>query len=653
MGNKLEYIFEPIKIGPLVIKNRIEFAPACFMLATHDGYATREMVAYYKNIAKGGAGIVTIGETPIDKEYAQDHEFMLNLGDDKVINGLSNVVEAVQKYGAVLSAELNHSGRFKLNDTGAIGPSPIPTDLEEELAAAQGRPVRPVIEMDLGMIDHVGDNFADAALRCYKAGMKMIMIHAGHGHLIAQFLSPYSNHRTDGYGGSLHNRAKFCIEVLDKIRARVGNKMAIEMRISANELTKGGMVEEDVIEFVRMIEDKIDLLHVSAGLLGNNRIVPDMIQPAYWPHCHNVHRAARLKKELNIPIATVGSIMDLETADQIIKDGKADIVAMARSIIVDPEIVNKGRQGRLDDIKPCMRCFNCNKRTRDFYAIRCALNPVIGRELDYAEIARAPEKKKIVVVGGGPGGMEAARTASRRGHSVVLYEKSAALGGNMKYAAALGIKEDLKRYCQYAIRQTEKDENIDIRLNAEATPDIVEKENPDAIIVAVGADAIIPDVPGVDMDHVVWVGDADAGESSIGRKVVVLGGGATGAEAALQMAIDGKDVTVVDVLDYNKQLAPSYPRGLKYKLEDYRINIIDHSKLYEVTEKGVSIISKDLDRHFIEADTVILSLGFRPRKDLAASFELVTPNTYYVGDCVNVGEIYNAVHDGFDLAVEL
>jgi 2,4-dienoyl-CoA reductase-like NADH-dependent reductase (Old Yellow Enzyme family)/thioredoxin reductase len=653
MSNGFTHVLSPLKIGRIELKNRIELAPACFMLASHDGYVTREMVAYYKNIAKGGAGIVTIGETPIDRKSAPAHEYSLNVGDDKVIHGLSDVVEAVHKYGAKLSVELNHSGRIKLTGATAIGPSPIPTELEEDLALAQGRRKRQVEEMTLDMIADIVDEFAEAAVRCMKAGMEMIMLHGGHGHLIGSFLSPYSNHRTDGYGGSLENRAKFAIEVINEIRNRVGDKLAIELRMSANELVPGGLTEEETIPFAKMLEGKIDLLHVSAGLLGNNRVVPEMIQPAYWPHCYHVHRAERFKKEVNIPIATIGSIPDMETAEEIVTDGKADVVAMARAILADPEIVEKARHGRTDEARPCMRCFACNKRTRFFYSIRCAVNPVLGRELDYAEIRPALKKKKIAVIGGGPAGMEAAQVAAQRGHDVVIFEKAPVLGGNLVYAAGLDLKADLKKYLEYMVRRTEEIENIRVRLDTEATPEIVRQEEPDEIIIAVGAEPIIPNIPGVDGDNVVWVGDADTDPGKTGKKVVIIGAGSTGAETAVQLAIDGKDVTLVDRLDYNKQIMPDYPRGLSFKVEEYDIKIFDLTKLQNITHEGALVVTKDRDIEMLKADTVILSLGFRPREKYVEAFESVTKNVHAVGDCVKVGDIYTAVHHGFDIAVEL
>ncbi|MCK4265791.1 MAG: NADH oxidase, partial [Thermoplasmata archaeon] len=413
---RYQNVFSPFRFGNVEVKNRIEIAPAIPCLATPDGFVTRELIEYYRSLARGGAGIVTIGDTAIDFEYAKNHEHQLNLGDDRVIAGLSTLVEEIHRYGAKASIELNHGGRSAnpriLGGKNPIAPSSLPSETAVMWAEMQGRKLDyQVVEMTKQQIDMVVDHYVEACHRCMLAGMEMVLLHGAHGHMLGQFTSPYTNKRTDHYGGSLHNRARFAIEVLDAVRKKVGNKLAIEYRISADELVPEGMHEEETIEFVKMIEDKIDLLHVSVGLLTNPMTIPRMIQPTYFPHGLNVPYAERFKKALKIPITAVGSI-DMEMADKIIAERKCDVVAMVRPIIADTEYVNKYRRGEVDEIRPCIRCNFCTHSVAQFYPIRCTVNPVIGREVDYIYIRMADKKKRVIIVGGGPAGMEAALVAS-------------------------------------------------------------------------------------------------------------------------------------------------------------------------------------------------------------------------------------------------
>ena len=639
MGN-YDHVLSPFSFGKVTAKNRIELSPAGYMLANADGTSNLEVLAFYERIAKGGAGIVTIGESAIDYEYADNHKPAINMGSDASIPGLFRINEAVSKYGALLSIELQHSGSHMKTRTVTIGPTAIPP-------ADTNDPNSPYcIEMDQAMIDEVVKHWADAAERCVKAGLKMVMLHGGHGHLLAQFVSPFANKRTDKYGGSLENRARFPIEVLTAIKERCPD-LTIEYRISADELVEGGMKPDEVIEFVKLIEDKIDLLHVSVGYLSEARTLPRMIQPTYYPHMLNVHYAEYFKKHLKVPITTVGSISTMEDAEEIIASGKADIVAMARAIFADNDIVNNAKFSRADKTRPCLRCYNCNKRTTSYLPIRCSVNPELGRALVIGEIKPAVETKKLVVIGGGPGGMRAAMTASRRGIKTVLFEKEPVLGGNLRMASELSIKADMRKYLDWLIRTTMEDPSVEVRLNTPATREAVLAEKPDAVIIAAGSTPILPKFKGAETNNVMWVGDAYKDLSKIGDRVLIVGAGNTGAETALSLTKDGKQVTIVDMMSEDK-IRPQWTVGLGYLLEENGARFIFETGLASITPEGAMVKPKDGEEYLIPADTVILSLGFRSRKDIAEEFANIVPHTYIIGDNKFPDSSMEATHDGFN-----
>ena len=626
-------VFSPFKFGNVEIKNRIEIAPAIPSLSTSDGLVTRELIEYYKSLAKGGAGIVTIGDSAIDFEFARDHPFQLNIGDEKVIAGLFTLVEAIQRFGAKASIELNHPGRNaepRFNGGRMpLAPSPPPPGetgpLVEMMPGGIWSTV--VTEMTQELIDTVVNRYAEACYRCWQAGFEMVMIHGAHGQLIGQFTSPYTNKRTDRYGGNLRKRATFAVEVLEAIRRRVGDNLAIEYRISAEEIISGGMQVEETIEFIKMIQDKIDLLHVSRGHLTSILSNQCMIQPTYFPHGLNVPYAERIKKAVKVPVVAVGSI-DMEMADRIIGEGKCDIVAVARANIADSDYVNKNRDGKVDEVRTCVRCNNCCTAPQGL-PVRCAVNPVAGREVEFAEIRPADEKKKVVVVGGGPAGMEAAVIAASRGHRVTLYEKCEKLGGALSLAAAFPFKADMKKYLDWIIRQTHKTAGVEIKLSSEATAEKINAEKPDVLVLAVGAEPIIPDIPGAKNANVYWVGDIDKGTVPAGKNIVVVGAGLTGCEAALFLAQQGKKVTIIDMVNQLEiaQDANFINRlGLIQLLFENGVQFKTEVKLEEITECGAMVVDELGSRLEIPADTLILSLGFRARTAAVESLRHLAPD---------------------------
>jgi 2,4-dienoyl-CoA reductase-like NADH-dependent reductase (Old Yellow Enzyme family)/thioredoxin reductase len=623
------HVFRPLRIGRVTVKNRIESSPAIPFLAGGDYSVTRELIEWNKRIAGGGAGIVTIGETPLDYEDARRHgrSNTLCLAADTAINGLSVLAESIQRYGAVASIELGYGGLCE------------PTEMTEEQIAA-------TIEQ-----------FAQAANRCMLAGMDMIMVHGGHGHLVGQFFSPLTNRRSDRYGGSLNKRARFAVEVLEAIRRKVGDRLAIEYRISADELVSGAPSVEETIEFAKIIEDKIDLLHVSAGNLYAQETCARMIQPTYIARGVNVEYAPRFKEHLRIPVTAVGSLT-IDMAEEILSQGKADMVAMIRSIIADPDCVKKARRGDGEAIRPCVRCNRCLSVSRDYTRpTRCSVNPIAGRELEFANPLVPEKRKKVVVIGGGPGGMEAARTAARRGHHVVLFEKNPELGGALIQASAFPFKEDMRRYLEWARRTTIATGGIDIRLSTEATAEDVSKEQPDVIMIAVGGRPVIPHTPDGYGARAVWAGEVGGAISGIGDRVLVVGAGQVGCEAAVFLAMKGKRVTVIDMLPPDQIATDVHPLNmmvLSEMMQSHNVEVRTETKLEGITPMGAVVRDAGGKSEEILCETLVYSMGIAPQGNIAQIYEDLAPEVYTVGDCQREkGNLQHATADGFNVAIDI
>jgi 2,4-dienoyl-CoA reductase-like NADH-dependent reductase (Old Yellow Enzyme family)/NADPH-dependent 2,4-dienoyl-CoA reductase/sulfur reductase-like enzyme len=664
---QFKHVFSPITIKGVEFKNRIQTAPMVPCMATPEGWVTRELIGFYRPFAQGGAGIVTVGDSAINFEHAMDHEGQLNLGEDDVKMGLDDLADEIHKFGSVISIELNHGGRFSNSMNLAkkglkpVSSTPKPAEIDEFFSKLQGKQPAEVEEMSIPLINKTIKDYADAVRRCKDSGFKMVMIHGAHGMLPSQFLSPYVNKRTDRYGGSFENRARFCIEMLEAIRRNVGEQFILEYRISANELVPEGMELEDVIRFVHMIKDKIDILHVSVGMLPNPFTIQNMIQPLYMPHMLNVHYAEAIKKEVgdDLKITCVGSVMTLENAEEILSRGLVDFVAMARPFVADPEFMRKAALGKSEDIRPCVRCNTCCGRSAFFKKTRCAVNPINGHEINYplGDVDRAQVSKKVIIVGGGPAGMQAAITAVKRGHSVTLYEKDAKLGGTLNHATDLEFKQDLKKYLDWIVAQTHKC-GANIVLNTNVTPELIRNEKPDALIIAVGGTPLIPEIPGIDMDHVHWAGDVDCGRVSVGQKVIVVGGGLTGAECAYNLALKGKEVTIIEMMGPESLLAGASlinSFSLRSLLAKNNVKIMTNTKLEAVTEKGIKTIDNRFCWKEYEADTVVLALGMKPRRDIVSDlrFTIAPTEVSIIGDCRSIGNVFSAVHEGFDTAAAI
>lgn len=649
--DRYPHVFTPLKVGNLTLKNRIQWSPMVSALSTAYGEVTPDYINFIAMQARAGVGLVTIGATAVDEVNGQDYPGELLITRDECIGGLYKITDAAHRYGAKISVEMCHAGR---GADGSIAKTPYaiaPT------AMAIPYRMKLVKAMDQGDIDRVIEAYADCAARLYKAGFDMCMIHAAHGNLLSQFLSPATNHREDDYGGTPENRWRFVLEVCKAVRDRVGNKMAIEMRISGDEIMPEGMRIEDTLAFLEKAQDYIDLVHISKGLIVDKKYSFHTIPPYYHPYCHNVKYSEAAKKVLRIPVATVGSIKNLDMAEEILAKGQADVVAMGRALLTDPDMLKKSRAGHPERVRPCLRCLQmCDKNVDDGKPIRCAVNPRVGHEGTYSVLQPAPVKKKAVVVGGGAAGMMAAQTLAERGHSVVLFEAQDRLGGHLPNISCLPFKDDLRKYWEWDVRTT-MECGADVRLNTKATPELIVAEQPDVLVLATGSTLLTPPVPGIDRENVVDVVSVDSGKVQTGKKVVVCGGGMSGLECALGLAMEGKEVTVLDMVSTDKfagEIVFFTRNMLLEELGKRGVKLVGDTKVEAFTDKGVETIDRNWKKHTYEADTIVTAFGLRPNTENFDVLTRLVPETYIVGDCGDGAKsIGNANYTAFHYTVDV
>lgn len=648
MKRNFPHLSSPIQIGRVTFRNRMFSAPMGGTDITNDGCIGPKSTAFYELRGKGGAAAVTVSECMVHPETDGSHAYHL---DTAILNSLASATytaDAISRHGAVPSLELSHSGMYA---------GTYMTDKSRQHSMHQwgacdtvrpdGVPVKALTEE---MLQDIVASYGKTAALAKRAGFQMIMIHGGHGWLINQFLSPYFNKRTDKYGGSLENRCRLAVEVLKAVREAVGPGFPIEFRMSGSELFEGGYDLKEGVRIAQTIEPYVDLIHVSAGTY--QRGFGDTHPSMFKDHGCNVYLAAEIKKHVSIPVATIGGLNDPAQMEEIIASGKADIVYMARALLADPFLPRKVVENRENEIVKCLRCFTCMAERAATSTRRCTVNPLIGREIEGSEVYPAPVKKKVLVAGGGPGGLYAAYTAARRGHQVILCEKEAELGGILKSEQALPFKREMYELSNtYALFA--RNAGVEIRTSVEVTPEYVEKEAPDALIVAVGSQPLVPPIKGLDGDNVVIVNNYYLEKEKVTDQVVVFGGGLAGCECAIHLGQEGKQVHLVEM---RTELAPDANvrhRPLLLKEIEKYVTVHTGCRGLEVRPDGVLCETEDKQQILVPGTSVICALGQRSRSTLADSLRDSASFVRVIGDAHRVSTITNAVYEGYHAALDI
>jgi 2,4-dienoyl-CoA reductase-like NADH-dependent reductase (Old Yellow Enzyme family)/thioredoxin reductase len=657
VSNRFPNLFQPFQIGPLKLKNRIVMPPmgTNFAESNAPGFISERHRSYYGERARGGVGLIIFEGTRVNpKRMARKGG--PDLYADQFIPGFRKLTEVIKEGGARCAIQIADRGRIgnlKVDFAGTFDKSDT-KEGEYVGASAKAHPMSGVVAEELAPkgLEEIAGYFADTATRAKKAGFDALELHGAHGVLLNEFLSPYSNKRTDRYGGDLEGRSRFPLMVVRRVREAMGKDMVLSYRISVVEFVEGGLDINESILFAKMLEKEgVQVIHVSAGINETPSAMNRAIPPMSFPRGRLIPYAEQMKKAVKIPVIVVQRINTPELAEEIIREGKADLVATGRALISDPFWPLKAQEGRVDEIRRCIACNQgCMEKLVQEQSMTCLHNPEVGYETIYGPLKKAEKKKKILVVGGGVAGMEAAYVFAAKGYTVRLMEKEGQLGGTARVASVIDAKKEFSGVIEFLENQLKK-LNVEIRLNEEWTNQSMEEGHFDEIIVATGSTPITPRINLCSSPCEVRLAkEVLKNPEGIGTGVVIFGGGSVGMEVAEYLHHLGKRVTVIEMLDkICSDLGPLNRADVLERIDKTSITILLKTKVLELTEEGIRI-SKDGKEEVLKCpDTVVVAMGVKP-DPLSLS---VKGRIHTIGDCRKVGNAMDAIHDAFQVAIHL
>lgn len=659
MGEIYHKLFEPVRIGRVELKNRIAMAPMGLVgLTDREGNPLPRAIDYYVERARGGVGLIITGLFKVENKIDAAKEYM-NLISHTSLGPLGELGEAVHSLGTKIFIQLTAGfGRVSRSDKflgQPVSASALPNYWDPTITC------RPLTTEE---VETIVEAFGDASEIVVTAGMDGIELHGHEGYLFDQFTTAIWNRRTDKYGGELRDRLRFPMEVLREIKKRLGNGFPVMYRFGLKHYIKGlhagalkgeqyveaGRDVEEGLEMAKLLEEAgFDALHVDAGCYDSWYWAHP---PLYQEHGCMVDMATMVKNVVKIPVVAVGRLEVPELAEKIIEEKKADIVALGRGLLADPYWPIQVQEGRIEDIRPCIGCHDgCFGRFSLYRPLCCTVNPAVGRERLYRLIS-AQKRRRVLVVGGGVAGMEAARVAAIRGHSVTLYEKESNLGGHLSEASVPDFKKDLRSLLHWYEVQLKK-LRVEVRLETEASITLIDKDKTDVVLIATGSEPIIPELQGIEQPNVVTCVDLLRGKSKAGDTAVVLGGGLIGCETALWLAQQGRNISVVEMLPELMAGSLPVPRMNRIMLLDLLavngVNIVTDASVQEITNEKVCIERKDLGEMVIRTDTIVIAGGMKSNDTLYKALIGKVVHLYALGDCREPRNITGAVWDGYEV----